>query len=85
MKWSEIRGHYPDQWLLIEAIRARSETGKRILDDIAIVDTCPDSVIAMKRYTTLHRNAPQRELYVCHTDRKDLDIHERNWLGIRCT
>lgn len=27
MKWPEIRQHYQDQWLLIEAIKARSQAG----------------------------------------------------------
>ncbi len=25
MKWQEIRKHYPQQWLLVEAIKAHSE------------------------------------------------------------
>ena len=83
MKWSEIRRRYPKQWLLIEAIEARSESSHRLLDDIAVLDTFPDSVTAMKRYASLHHEAPQRELYVCHTDRDELAIRERQWLGIR--
>ncbi len=31
MKWQEVRQHYPQQWLLLEAIKAYSEAGKRIL------------------------------------------------------
>ena len=84
MRWPEIRRHYPEKWLLIEAIQAHSKADQRILDDIAVVDTFSDSVAAMKRYTHLHHEAPQRELYVCHTDREDLGIRERRWLGIRC-
>ncbi len=84
MHWSEIRRHYPDEWLLIEAIEARSENGHRILEDIAVVAAFSDSVAAMKRYGRLHHEAPQRELYVCHTKREDLEIRERRWLGIRC-
>lgn len=84
MKWSEIRRHYPSQWLLIEAIEARSEAGQRLLDDVAVLATFPDSVTAMQRYTGLHHEAPQRELYVCHTEREELEIRERRWLGIRC-
>ena len=34
-------------------------------------------------YIQLHREAPERELYVFHTDRETLDITERRWLGIR--
>ncbi len=37
----------------------------------------------MKSYAGFHREAPQRELYVFDTEREELDIHERRWLGIR--
>lgn len=83
MQWTEIRNHYPHRWLLIEAIKAHFEANKRILDDISVVGSYPDSVTAMKRYTQLHQEAPDRELYVFHTDRERLDITERRWLGIR--
>ena len=83
MQWPEIRQYYPHQWLLVEAITAHSVSGKRILEQLAVVDTFPDSVTAMKRYTQLHRDAPERELYVFHTNRETLDIVERHWLGIR--
>lgn len=31
MQWQEIRKHYPEQWLLVEAVEAHSDAGKRIL------------------------------------------------------
>ena len=83
MKWQEIRTHYPQQWLLVEAIQARSEASKRILEQLAVVDTFSDSVTAMKSYQQLHRQAPERELYVFHTSRETLDVTERTWMGIR--
>ncbi len=83
MIWKEVRKYYPHTWLLIEAIKAHSESGKRIIDQIAVVDTFPDSVAAMNDYTRLHQEAPKRELYVFHSDREELDITERMWLGIR--
>lgn len=83
MEWQEIRRHYPSQWLLVEAIRARSEADKRILEQLAVVGAFPDSATAMQSYTQLHREAPERELYVFHTSRETLDITERRWLGIR--
>ena len=83
MKWHQIRERYPEQWLLVEAIQAHSELDKRILDDIAVLDVFPDSTVAWKAYTQLRRQAPQRELYVLHTHRTDLEITESRWLGIR--
>ena len=87
MQWQEIRRHYPQQWLLVEAIKAHSEANVsgtyRILEQLAVVSTFPNSVAAMRSYVQLRREAPQRELYVFHTSREALDITERRWLGIR--
>ena len=83
MKWQEIRTHYPQQWLLVEAIKARSKDNRRILEELAVVDTFSDSSTALESYQQLHREAPERELYVVHTSRETLDIRERKWLGIR--
>ncbi|HSN73692.1 MAG TPA: hypothetical protein VL334_01220 [Anaerolineae bacterium] len=83
MKWQEIRTHYPEQWLLLEAIKAHSLDNQRILDQLAVVGAFPDSVSAMKGYVQLHHEAPERELYVFHSSREALDITERQWLGIR--
>lgn len=83
MKWKDIRRNYPQQWLLVEAIAAHSQADQRILEELAVIDAFADSVTAMQRYTDLHRDAPQRELYVFHTDRETLEITERRWLGVR--
>jgi hypothetical protein len=85
MQWQEIREHYPQQWLLVEAIKAHSETNVRIVEQLAVLESFSDSVTAMKGYAQLHREAPQRELYVFHTSRETLEIGERTWLGIRGT
>jgi hypothetical protein len=83
MKWEKVRENYPNQWVLVEAIEAHSESGKRILEQLAVLNTFPDSLIAMRSYKELHKKSPNRELYVLHTDRKALDILERKWIGIR--
>ncbi len=83
MNWQEIRKQYPEQWLLIEAIKARSEKGMRILEHIAVINLFSDSVAAMKGYRQLKNEAPERELFVLHTRRKEPNICERRWLGIR--
>jgi len=83
MKWEEIREHYPHQWLLVEAIKAHSESGQRVLDQLAVISTFQDSNAALQNYRQFHRESPTRELYVLHTDREHLEILERTWLGIR--
>lgn len=83
MTWPEIRRHHPHRWLLVEAIEARSEGGRRLVDNLAVVETFPDSSAALREYLRLHRQSSERELYVMHTDREDPDITERSWLGLR--
>ena len=68
---------------MIEAIKAHTEADQRILEELAVIGTYPDSAVAMQSYIQLHREAPARELYVVHTDRTELQITERRWVGIR--
>lgn len=84
MRWSEIRTAYPDQWLIVEALKAHTTAdGQRRMDRLAVIETCADGHAAMQRYRQLHQEYPQREFYFVHTRRKELIIHERHWLGIR--
>jgi len=83
MKWAAVRNQFPHQWLVVEALDACSEFGKRLLEELAVVDQCPDGESAMRTYLNLHRRYPGRELYVLHTDRENLDIAEQDRLGIR--
>ena len=83
MKWQEIRQRYPKAWLLLEAIEAHTEGDKRILESLAVISPFGDSQEAMKAYAKLHQDEPQRELFVFHTDREQLDVTIRRWLGIR--
>jgi len=84
MVWAEIRKTYPDQWLIIEALEAHTTSdSQRKLDCLAVVESCPDGSNAMQRYRLLHQQYPGREFYFVHTDREELDIRERRWLGIR--
>ena len=85
MNWQDVRDRYPQQWLLIEAIRAHTEDNKRILDQIAVIGIYSNSPSALESYQQLHQEDPERELYVFHTSRTELDITERRWIGIRGT
>ncbi len=83
MKWHEVREHFPHQWLLVEATKAHSKANHRILEDLAVLGAFPDGDNAMDGYLALHEESPQRELYVLHTDREELEIEELRWLGVR--
>ena len=84
MEWVDIRQSYPNQWLLVEALKAHSESQRRIIQDLAVVSTFESSTAAMHGYAEFHRKIPDRELYVFHTSREVIDVPERQWLGIRC-
>ncbi|MCP4697590.1 MAG: hypothetical protein GY862_12180 [Gammaproteobacteria bacterium] len=84
MNWNEVRQAYPAQWLLIEALEARTLSDhQRELERIAVIEKCADGMDAMNKYRQLHRQHPRREFYFVHTARESLDIEERRWLGIR--
>ena len=83
MKWPDVRSAYPEQWLVIEALEAHSAEQQRVLDRIAIIEACANGQAAFKSYQRLHKEYPQREFYYVSTDREELDIRERSWLGIR--
>jgi hypothetical protein len=84
MHWPEICVTYPDQWLIVEALEAHTTPdSRRHLYRLAVVEQCGDGSDAMQSYRSLHQRFPQRELYFVHTSRQELDIEERQWLGIR--
>lgn len=83
MKWEAVRENYPDKWLLIEAIDAHSENGKRVVNELSVLDTYNESREALGDYKELHYKEPHRELYVAHSSKELLEIIERKWLGIR--
>ncbi|HEY7953940.1 MAG: hypothetical protein ACHQ17_03035 [Polyangia bacterium] len=83
MRWSEVRSLHPDQWLVVEALEAHSEGGRRIPDRLAVVEVCIDGSAAFRRYRRLHQDHPARELYFVHTQNAELEIEERPWIGVR--
>jgi hypothetical protein len=83
MTWQQIRQHYPNEWLLIEATEARTQQGKRILENMLVIDTFPDGTTAWKAYTESHKNNPNREFFPVHTSKETLEIEEHVWLGVR--
>lgn len=84
MRWEEVKVAYPKQWVVIEAIDAKTEDNARIVEQISVVDTFhEDSEKAMRKYVELHKLHKDREYYVVHTDRPELDIKILKWTGVR--
>lgn len=75
MTWKRIREQYTNCWVIIEAIQAHTQQDQRVLDKIALVATFDDDwKPAWERYKALHSAAPEREFYMVHTAREQLDI-----------
>jgi hypothetical protein len=84
VNWSEIRERYSDQWLVVEALEAHTDSNsRRHIKRFAVIERCADGSNAMQIYRRLHREYPEREFYFVHTNREELDIRERQWLGVR--
>jgi len=84
MKWEEIRQAFPNCWVLSEAVDAyTNEKNERVLNKLIPIETFSDPMKAMSEYKHLHKENPHRELYVLHTNRKETNIVERTWTGVR--
>ncbi|KFD41614.1 hypothetical protein HY02_03770 [Peptococcaceae bacterium SCADC1_2_3] len=83
MRWQDVRLNYPSKWLVIEAFSARTENKKRIIEGIKVVDTFEDGNSALRKYLQLHKEHPEKEMYVVHTSRPELEVEELIWTGVR--
>ncbi|MNE72751.1 hypothetical protein D3C81_2161720 [compost metagenome] len=83
MNWETLRENFPNQWVLLEAIEAHSNDGRRILDRISLINAYDEGKKALEEYKSIHKKEPSRELYVAHTSKTELKIIERQWLGVR--
>ena len=83
MKYNDARKAYKDKWILFEAITAYSENGKRIVTDLAVVNSYENGKDALKDYAVHHKADKQKEYYVYNTSNENLEIEERAWIGVR--
>ncbi|SHI06042.1 hypothetical protein [Clostridium grantii] len=83
MKWEEARNIYINKWILFEAIQVHSENGKRIVEEISVINAYDIGKEALKEYAAIHKKDKSREMYVYHTKNQRLSIEERTWIGVR--
>ncbi|MBA3532155.1 MAG: HEAT repeat domain-containing protein [Ardenticatenales bacterium] len=68
MQWHEVCEHYPEQWLIVEDLSVRvGADEQRYLDEVAVIEPCPDVRAAHRRSQQLHYRHPEREFYPVHT------------------
>lgn len=83
MVWEEARNMYVNKWLLIEAIDAYSQDGRRIVNELSVINAYDEGKEALKEYAEKHKKDKSREMYVYHTKNEKLFIEERTWIGVR--
>lgn len=75
MNWQEIREKYPHRWVVVEALDGCTEGEHRIINKLIVVSMFEDNwKPAWEHYELLHRTHKNREYYVLHTDRPELNI-----------
>lgn len=80
MKWNEVRKTYPNKWILFEALEARSVEGKRIVEELSVINVYDKGNVALREYADKHKKNKNREMYVYNTKNEGLLIEERSWL-----
>lgn len=83
MKWSEIRNLFPDRFVLIEATKATSVKQRRTIEDMYVVDKYNSSTEAWSGYKEHHKEHPDREYYIFHTSKENVEVVEQFFNGIR--
>lgn len=48
MKWEEARNIYANKWILFEAIEAYSKEGKRIVEELSVINAYEEGKEALK-------------------------------------
>ena len=59
-----------------------SENGKRIVEELSIINAYDQGKEALKEYTEKHKKDKSREMYVYHTKNVEMLIEERSWIGV---
>ncbi len=55
MQWDGIRRMQPNAWVLVEALRSRSEDGWWIIEDMALIQVFSHASEAWEEYKALHK------------------------------
>lgn len=71
MNWKQVREQYPRKWVLVEAIKAHSANNRWLVDQLTLVDTFTEIAKALIIYKQLHQQAPEREYFIAHTDKRE--------------
>jgi len=78
MKWEEVRRLYPNQYVKLNILDFHIKNNKKIVTDVALIDTIEDSKTATKELLQT-----RDDVIVYHTGTKEIVIEIRNPIGLR--
>lgn len=81
MDWLEVRKFFPNQIVLIEALETNIIGTTRKILDMSVISIHEDSSAAWREYKKIHRKDRQREFYIFHTSRENIDVIEEKVRG----
>lgn len=76
MTWNEVVKTAKYKWVVIEVVKATSENGKRIVDDIEFLAEYESGGEALKDYARRRKENKDKEFYVCDSTMDVLHIDE---------
>lgn len=83
MKWSEVRHHFPERVVLVEAIKSETRGNERVIEQMSVIDDFENGNAAWRVYKKLHAENQDRELYIFHTNNEEIKVVEQQYIGVR--
>lgn len=83
MEWGLVREQYPDKLVLVEALTTSSKDSIRTVEEMSIISTFDDNMEAWKAYKRVHKENPEKEIYVFHTSKAKPEVIEKFFIGVR--
>jgi hypothetical protein len=77
MKWSEVRQHFPERCVLVEALKSETKGKERVIEEMSVIDNFENGNAAWKVYKKLHAENQSRELYIFHTSQEEVKVIEQ--------
>lgn len=83
MKWSDVRQHFPERCVLVEALKSEMRGKERVIEEMSVIDDFENGNAAWKVYKKLHAENQTRELYIFHTKNEEIKVIEQPYIGVR--
>jgi hypothetical protein len=83
VKWSEVRQHFPERCVLVEALKSETRGKERVIEEMSVIDDFENGNAAWKVYKKLYAENQTRELYIFHTKNEEIKVIEQPYIGVR--